>query len=156
MHKKNTYVTMNSHIIFDAPCIEVICTDLSLRFNHFQLFTGSMGYSIISVYICVRLQLKWHVVYKYKEQNWSQHGALCRVRTTGHKCRQMRRKNIFGTKKIHLAKTSGKKKILLPKNRHLNITDLGCFMPLNLQLTSWITCLKAVADQLIHYDNTFR
>ena len=28
-----------------------------------------MGNSIISVYICVRLQLKWHAVYKYKEEN---------------------------------------------------------------------------------------
>ena len=48
------------------------------------------------------------------------------------------------------------KKILFPKNQHLNITDLGYFMPLNRQLTSWITCLKSVADQLIHYDNTFQ
>ena len=33
-----------------------------------------------------------------------------RVRATGRNCRQMRRKNIFGTKKIYLAKTSGEKK----------------------------------------------
>ena len=32
-----------------------------------------------------------------------------RVRATGRNCRQMRRKNIFGTKKFHLAKTSGEK-----------------------------------------------
>ena len=70
------FTIMNSHIIFDAPCIEVTYTDLYLGFNHFQFFTGSMCNSIISVYICVRLQLKWHVIYKYKEENRSQHGAL--------------------------------------------------------------------------------
>ena len=32
-----------------------------------------------------------------------------RVRATGRNCRQMRRKNIFGTKKFYLAKTSGEK-----------------------------------------------
>ena len=41
-----------------------------------SFFTDSIGNSIISVYICVRLQLKWHVVYKYKEQNRPQHGTL--------------------------------------------------------------------------------
>ena len=51
---------------------------------------------------------------------------------------------------------SGEKNILLPKNRHFNITNLGYFMPLNCQLTSWITCLKSIADQLIHYDKTFQ
>ena len=35
-----------------------------------------MGTSIISVYIWVRLQLKWHVVYKCKEQSRPQHGTL--------------------------------------------------------------------------------
>ena len=79
-----------------------------------------------------------------------------RVRATGRNCRQMRRKNIFGTKKNSFGENKWRKKILLPKNGHLNITDLGYFMPLNRQLTSWITCLKSVADQLIHYDNTFR
>ena len=38
-----------------------------------------------------------------------------RVRATGRNCRQMRRKNIFGTKKIYLAKTSGQKKKSPPK-----------------------------------------
>ena len=33
-----------------------------------------------------------------------------RVRATDRHCRQMRRKNIFGTKKNDLAKTSGEKK----------------------------------------------
>ena len=39
-------------------------------------FTESMGNSIISVYIFVRLQLKWHVIYKYTEQNRPQNGTL--------------------------------------------------------------------------------
>ena len=51
-----------------------------------------------------------------------------RVRATGRNCRQMQRKNIFGTKKIYLAKTSGEKKFS-EKNRHLNITDLGYPIP---------------------------
>ena len=34
-----------------------------------------------------------------------------RVRATGRHNRQMRRKNIFGTKKCHLAKANGEKKI---------------------------------------------
>ena len=71
--------------------------------------------------------------------------SMDRIHATG---RQMRRKKCFWHKKYCLAKTSGKKKILLLKNRHLNIT--------NLQLTSWITCLKSVADQLIHNGLTFR
>ena len=62
----------------------------------------------------------------------------------------MPRKIIFGTKKHHLAKTSGE------KISSLNITDLGCVMPLIRQLSTWITRLKSVADQLIHDDNTFR
>ena len=33
------------------------------------------------------------------------------IRATDRHCRQMRRKNIFGTKKYDLAKTSGEKKI---------------------------------------------
>ena len=33
-----------------------------------------------------------------------------RVRSTGRHYRQMRRKNIFGTKKLHLAKTNGERK----------------------------------------------
>ena len=62
----------------------------------------------------------------------------------------------FWHKKNSFGENKWRNKILLPKNRHLNITDLGYFMPLNRQLTSWITCIKSVADQLIHYDNTFR
>ena len=48
-------------------------------------------------------------------------------------------KNVFGIKKYRLAKTSGKwqkPKIILPKNRHLNITNLVYFMPFNRQLTN--------------------
>ena len=65
---------MNPQIIFDV--LEVPCTDLLLRFNHFQVFTGSMGNSIFSVNVYFCLQMEWHVVYKYKEQNWSQYGSL--------------------------------------------------------------------------------
>ena len=36
-----------------------------------------------------------------------------RVCATGRNCRQMRRKNVFGTKIYHLAKTSGEKTNLL-------------------------------------------
>ena len=64
-------------------------------------------------------------------------------------------KMFLAQKKYCLAKKSSQKKSP-PKNRHLNITHLGYFMPFHCQLTSWITSLKSVADQLIHYDNTFR
>ena len=49
-----------------------------------------------------------------------------RVRATDRHCRQMRRKNIFGTKKYDLAKTSGEKKIIpikkSPPKYHPSIT----------------------------------
>ena len=48
-----------------------------------------------------------------------------RVRATDRHCRQMRRKNIFGTKKYDLAKTSGEKKNIpikkLPPKYHPSI-----------------------------------
>ena len=56
---------------------------------------------------------------------------------------------IFLAQKISFGEKQVAKKNLLQKNRHLHITDLGYFMPLNRQLTSWITCLKSVADQLV-------
>ena len=56
---------------------------------------------------------------------------------------------IFLAQKNFIWRKQVAKKILLPKNRH----HLGCFMSFNRQLTSWITCLKSVADQLIHDDN---
>ena len=56
---------------------------------------------------------------------------------------------IFLAQKNFIWQKQVAKKILLPKNRH----HLGCFMSFNRQLTSWITCLKSVADQLIHDDN---
>ena len=59
------------HHILKSPTL--IC---SLGSTTSSFFTGSVGNSIISVYICVRLQLKRHVVSKYKEQNRSEHGAL--------------------------------------------------------------------------------
>ena len=49
-------------------------------------------------------------------------GMLCRVRATGRHHRQMRRKNIFGTKKHYLAKTSGEKKSPLKKSAPKNAT----------------------------------
>ena len=59
------------------------------------------------------------------------------------------KKKYFWQKKNLFGENKWRKKILLPKNRH----HLGCFMSFNRQLTSWITCLKSVADQLIHDDN---
>ena len=56
---------------------------------------------------------------------------------------------IFLAQKNFIWRNKWRKKILLPKNWH----HFGCFMSLNHQLTSWITCLKSVADQLIHDDN---
>ena len=44
------------------------------------------------------------------------------------------KKKYFWHKKISFGENKWRKKILLPKNRHLNITDLGYFMPLNRQL----------------------
>ena len=59
------------HHVLKSPAL--IC---NLGSTTSSFFTGSMGYSIISVYVCVRLQMQWHVVYKYKEQNRSQYGSL--------------------------------------------------------------------------------
>ena len=59
------------------------------------------------------------------------------------------KKKYFWHKKTLFGENKWRKKILLPKNRH----HLGCFMSFNRQLTSWITCRKSVADQLIHDDN---
>ena len=53
-----------------------------------------------------------HMVYgmAWPARHWVWHNMACRVRATDRHCRQMRRKNIFGTKKHHLAKTNGEKK----------------------------------------------
>ena len=76
----------------------------------------------------------------FKESSVKKSLKSVRVRTTGRHYRQMGKKNIFGTKKHLLAKTSGEKNFSSKNNRHQR-------MPLNHQLTSWITCLKSVADQ---------
>ena len=63
------------------------------------------------------------------------------------------KKKIFGTKKHHLVKTSGKKKKFHQNNCHRNITDLGTCMShfqLNHQLT---TCLKSETDQMKKKDS---
>ena len=59
------------------------------------------------------------------------------------------KKKYFWHKNTSFGENKWRKKILLPKHRH----HLGCFMSLNRQLASWITCLKSVADQLIHDDD---
>ena len=51
-----------------------------------------------------------------------------RVCAFGGSCCQMRRKNIFGTKKIPFGENKWRKKFSFQ-----NITDLGCFMSLNRQ-----------------------
>ena len=60
------------------------------------------------------------------------------------------KKKYFWHKKTSFGETSGEKKF---SSQNIGTIQMGCFMSLNRQLTSWITCLKSVADQLIHDDN---
>ena len=66
-----TPILLSMHHVLKTPAL--IC---SLGSTTSSFFTGSMGNSIISVHVYVSLQMEWHVVYKYKEQNRSQYGTL--------------------------------------------------------------------------------
>ena len=77
-----------------------------------------MGYSIISVYVCVRLQMKWHVVYKYKEHYWSQNGSL---RYTTLDCLAT-----WHFQPIHDTLRSDWKVWFKPAKRYVHISDFQC------------------------------
>ena len=65
----NSHITSMHHVLKSSA---LICS-LGLTTSS---FLHAVWVIVSSAYICVRLQLKWHVVYKYKEQNRSQHGAF--------------------------------------------------------------------------------
>ena len=67
-------------------------------------FSVSMCIIIVNFSLCSDHRCRLGVKISYCQQ------IKNRVRATGRHCRQMRRKNIFGTKKLYLAKTSGEKK----------------------------------------------